>query len=83
MQKLQARLEAAEREKTIAIEQMNSLGAGTPVSGQESSGTEADRAMIAKMAAKIEELEAEKVKLSQELGQTRSSLEEVYKALVQ
>lgn len=70
MKKLRSQLDAAEREKVIIMEEMQSPNPA-------SSGN----AAVGKMVEKVGELERDNARLKKELNEARSSLEEVYKAL--
>ncbi len=83
IKKLKGALDGAGREKFIMLEQMHAAGAPASGSEQGLSDPEDGKIVIAKMAKKAEELENDNARLKQELNEARSSLEEVYKALVQ
>lgn len=82
IQRLKARISDLEHEKFMIIEEMNASG-GVSATAAGSPDSDAGSKVIAKMAARVEELEKENARLKKELNEARSSLEEVYKALVQ
>ncbi len=77
--RLKSQLDELEREKMVMVDEVeafkNSMDSSSSSQGQP------DGAIVAKMAGKVGELERENEKLKKELGEARSSLEEVYKAL--
>lgn len=89
IKKLKAQLDNAQREKVILAEEMESfrdyaVSAGSAeASGDGSKKAGPNTMVLKKMVEKNEALEKEIAALKKELGDAKSSLEEVYKALVQ
>lgn len=83
LKKMNLRLEEAERDKMMMIEEMNAIkdNAGASAEAQASSTTGVDSATIGKMVERVEGLEKDNNRLKKELNEARNSLEEVYKAL--
>lgn len=81
--RLKSQLEASEREKIMMVEEMQAFkeNAGAPVNSVPSGEADPGKAVIGKMVERVAELEKENGRLTKELGEAKSSLEEVYKAL--
>jgi len=91
LKKLKAHLDGAEREKELLREEMQSLqgyavaseSADAAAGGEGGKKAGPSTMVLKKMVEKNESLEKEIAALKKELGEAKSSLEEVYKALVQ
>ena len=92
LKKLKARLDSAGREKELLLEEMQNLQdytAASDTADASGAGGEGGKKagpstmVLKKMVEKNESLEKEIAALKKELGEAKSSLEEVYKALVQ
>ena len=92
LKKLKAHLDNAGREKALLLEEMQNLQDNTAASesadasaagGEGPKKTGPSTMVLKKMVEKNESLEKEIAALKKELGEAKSSLEEVYKALVQ
>lgn len=91
VRKLKERLDNAEREKVMLIEDMDKLkdfavaSESADVSGPDEGGKKAgpNKMVLKRMVEKNEALEREIEALKAELDEAKGSLEEVYKALVQ
>jgi len=89
LKKLKAHLDSAGREKELLREEIQNLqGYAVASESADASGEGGKKAgpstmVLKKMIEKNESLEKEITALRKELGEAKSSLEEVYKALVQ
>lgn len=83
IKRLKSQLASAERDRSAVVDEINAMrtdASFNPIS-QDQADPSASSAMIGKMAEKIESLEKDNLRLTKELNEARSSLEEVYKAL--
>lgn len=89
LKKLKAHLDNLEHEKTLLLEEMEDLkdyavaSESADASGEGARKAGPNKMVLKKMVEKNEALEKEIAALRKELGEAKSSLEEVYKALVQ
>ena len=88
LRKLKAHLENSESENVLLLEEMHNLQGYAGAEAADASGEGGKKAgpstmVLKKMVEKNETLEKELAALRKELGEAKSSLEEVYKALVQ
>ena len=84
IKRLMSQLASAEHEKAAILDEMNEIknGAGGYNPGEQVPGDSASgNIMLGKMVNRVEELEKDNLRLTKELNEARSSLEEVYKAL--
>lgn len=83
VKKLKTQLEASESEKIMMVEDMKAFkeSSGAHANPEASGDADSGKAVIGRMVEKVAELEKENEKLRRELGEAKSSLEEVYKAL--
>ncbi|MCM8760675.1 MAG: hypothetical protein NC938_07210 [Candidatus Omnitrophica bacterium] len=79
--KLKSQIDKLERDRAILLEEMENARAGAPV--EEIGKNAITAAALKEMADKNDALEREIARLKAELQDAKSSLEEVYKALVQ
>jgi len=84
IKRMRSQVESSEREKFMLIEEMESLkdlALSSDAEGPAAPNASGSKVLIKKLMEKSEGLEGENAKLKAELKETRSSLEEVYKAL--
>jgi len=84
IKRMRSQVESSEREKFMLLEEMESLkdlALSSDAEGPAAEKTSGSKVLIKKLMEKSEGLEGENAKLKAELKETRSSLEEVYKAL--
>ena len=84
IKRMRSQVESSEREKFMLIEEMESLkdlALSSDAEGPVAEKASGSKVLIKKLMEKSEGLEEENANLKAELKETRSSLEEVYKAL--